>query len=450
MSDETNAYGVTASGFAVKPLTAILSDTFARAQALFGGDVDLRSTSVLRKVLELGALEHATNWMVLDDAYDAGFVASATGDALDQLGSDLGLARAPLFASGPVTFSLGTSAPTERTFTLPLGTLVETNDAEPIRFALQAPLTLIKHAPPTGTGKATVTVQALVGGTLGNIGAQRQLRLNATYAARYLAFDPTVVSATSADAFTGGEQQQEDAVYRRALYALPRTIWTAEAVRAAILAVDGVRDCLVYDPYGQLDASSARFGQACFSDNLFQIARDVCSPYFFTITVAPQPGVLWKGDGTIDGVYDEIVAAIEPIRPVSIFPTIQVADAVEVAFRVAVAAQTGRDHGTIRSAIVAAYAGYIRSLKLGDPVLAAQVTRLITETAGVVDVQDLRLRRCPPRFSEIVCGTPARFGNDSDVAAYELGCGENVTLAPREIAVAPANDSALVIGIESS
>jgi uncharacterized phage protein gp47/JayE len=450
MNGDISQYGVTAGGFVVKPLTAILSDTFARAQSLFGDDVDLRSTSVLRKILELAALEQATAWMSLDDAYDSGFTASAIGDALDQIGSDLGLARASLFAAGTATFTLGSSAPTERTFTLPIGTIVETPDTPPIRFALQAPLTLVKHNPPTGSESADGSVQALVAGPSGNIGAGRTMALNATYAARYLAFDPSLVTAKNANALSGGELFADDASYRRALYSLPRTVWTAEAVRAVILALDGVRDVLVYDPYGSLDSAAPAFAQDCFSEASFQTARDVCSPYFFTITVAPNPGVLWQGDGTIGGVCDEIVAAIAPIRPASIFPTIAQADSVEVAFRATIVVEVGVDTGSVASAIVAAYGQYIDSLRLGDAVLAAQVTRLVTEISGVDDVRDLRLRRCPPRFSEIVCGAPAKFGDDSDVAAYELGCGENVTLASREIAVVPANNAALAIGFSTS
>ena len=57
-------YGVTPSGFVVKPFTEILNAKLARATELFGPDVDLRSTSALRKMLDVehrrsGALEGA-------------------------------------------------------------------------------------------------------------------------------------------------------------------------------------------------------------------------------------------------------------------------------------------------------------------------------------------------------------------------------------------------------
>src|SRR5580704_489271 len=84
-------YGVTRQGFIVKPFQTILSDAFARAQQLFGPDIDLRSSSAIRKVVELSSLDAALLWMALDDVYHSGFTSTASGDALDLLGADLGL-----------------------------------------------------------------------------------------------------------------------------------------------------------------------------------------------------------------------------------------------------------------------------------------------------------------------------------------------------------------------
>src|SRR5271156_4209773 len=84
-------YGVTTQGFIVKPFQAILSDAFTRARQLFGSDIDLRSSSTIRKVIELGCLDAALLWMALDDVYHSGFTSTASGSALDLLGSDLGL-----------------------------------------------------------------------------------------------------------------------------------------------------------------------------------------------------------------------------------------------------------------------------------------------------------------------------------------------------------------------
>ena len=65
---DTVDYGVTDQGFIVKPFQSILNDAFARAQLLFGPDIDLRSSSSLRKLLELTSLEDALLWMRLDSS----------------------------------------------------------------------------------------------------------------------------------------------------------------------------------------------------------------------------------------------------------------------------------------------------------------------------------------------------------------------------------------------
>jgi hypothetical protein len=82
---------------------------------------------------------------------------------------------------------------------------------------------------------------------------------------------------------------------------------------------------------------------------------------------------------------------------------------------------------------------------LGEGVLYAQVMRLLVEIPGVSNVQNLRLRRCPPRFGEIVCGPPARFGDDTDIAAIEAPCGGDIALAPREVAAFAADSPLLEI-----
>jgi len=432
-------YGVTDRGFIVKPLQAILNDAFARAKLLFGTDVDLRSSSSIRKLLELTSLEDALSWMQLDDVYHSRFLASAAGSALDLLGSALGRDRQHLSTQGAAQLKLTAAAPANALFTLPPGTIVETAPpspgADPIRFRLLAKLSLVKHNPPDGSEQATAAVAAIVPGPSGNIAANTLSRLNPTFAARYLNLNPSFVQVTNPSPMSGGEQYNNDATYRRQLFALPRSLWTVDAVREIILALDGVRDALVYDPYGGLDKATPPFAGFCFSDDAFQAPRELCNPYFFSISVAPNPGVLWESSGDIVGLKDQVLAAIEPIRPISIFPTLSIADIVQVAFRAQLTLGPGVDSGSILAGARVNVAAYVDSLRLGDAVLYAQVIRILTEMPGVLNVQELRLRRCPPRFGEIVCGRPAKFGNDATITAIEAPCGGDLTLAPREVAV---------------
>ena len=108
------SFGVTTAGFVPKPFARLLAERLTMARAILGDDVDLTSTSVLRKLLEISALEDARTWAALAAMYDNSFVATAAGSALGVLGAELGLPRPFLEASGSVTLTL--------TGTLPSGT----------------------------------------------------------------------------------------------------------------------------------------------------------------------------------------------------------------------------------------------------------------------------------------------------------------------------------------
>lgn len=439
MSSDTVSYGLTGQGFIVKPFQAILADAFSRAQLLFGPDIDLRSSSMIRKLLELTALEDALSWMQLDDVYNSAFVATASGQALDRLGTDLGLDRSYLQATGMATFKLVSTAPVNCIFTLPPGTLVDTAPAgpgqDPIRFRLGSKVSLVLHSPADGSEQVQSGITAVLPGVSGNIGQNLLSAIDPDFAARYLSFNPALVTVSNSTPFSGGDQNEDDTSYRSRLYALPRSLWTVDAVQQTVLALDGVRDALVNDPYGGLDKAALPFGEFCFNDQQFQASRDLCNPYFFTITVAPQPGVLWETSGALVGLQDQILQAIQPIRPISIFPQLAVADIVQIALRVQLTLSPGADSGAVLAAAESGVGAYIAALRLGDAVLYAQVLRVLAEIPNVLNVQNLRLRRCPPRFGEIACGPPARFGNDADISAIEAPCGGDLTLAPTEVAV---------------
>ena len=97
-STGADRFGITTSGFVPKPFARLLAEKLGLARMLMGADLDLRSGSVIRKLLEVSALEDARTWAALATMYDNGFVVTATGDALGRLGDELGLARPHLEA----------------------------------------------------------------------------------------------------------------------------------------------------------------------------------------------------------------------------------------------------------------------------------------------------------------------------------------------------------------
>ena len=146
-------YGVTPAGFVVKPFADILNAKLDLARSAFGPDVDLRSTSALRKILDIASAEDQEHWKALEGGYYANFIATATGDALDVLGDDLGQQRGTQLATGQVTFTLANEAP-GRNYILPIGTLVETAASVPpapvVRFRTTDTV-ILSSAQKTGT-----------------------------------------------------------------------------------------------------------------------------------------------------------------------------------------------------------------------------------------------------------------------------------------------------------
>jgi uncharacterized phage protein gp47/JayE len=416
-------YGVTPSGFVVKPFTEILNDKLTLAQSLFGPDVDLRSTSALRKMLDVASIEDQEHWKALEGAYYANFISTAMGDALNLLGDDLGLQRDNQQAAGQATFTLAGEAP-GRIYILPVGTLVETA-APAIRFRTGETATLSSFQK-----TATVGATAVVSGSTGNIAASAITQINPFYAAHYLSLGSATIAATNAAAFTGGELLIDDETYRARLLRLPRNLFTVEAVSAAVLNVDGVRDCKLSDPLGGVDVSLSIFNSFVFDRRRFGQARFLGTPYFFDVLVAPQPGYAWDTIGSVTGLHDTVVAAVDAVRPIGVFPNIRLANAVVVGVRASVITSPGMDSVAVDAALKNTFEQRVAGLGLGGAVLASEVIRDFMNIAGVIDVQNLHLRRYPPIFGSIIFGDREQFQN----VAIETDLGANLSLTANEIA----------------
>lgn len=415
--------GVTPAGFVVKPFTEILNAKLDLARSLFGPDIDLRSTSALRKILDIASAEDQEHWKALEGAYYANFISTATGDALDPLGEDVGFQRENQKAIGQVTFTLAGEAP-GRNYTLPIGTLVET--ATPvIRFRTTESATLS-----SAQKTATVTANAVLPGPSGNVASSAIVQIVPLYAAHYLSLGTATVEATNAAPFTGGEKLLDDETYRASLLRLPRNLFTVQAVRAAVLNVDGVRDCRVSDPLGGVDVSLSIFGTFVFDRRRFGQARFLGTPYFFDVLVAPQAGFAWETIGGVTGLRDAVAKAVDAVRPIGIFPNIRLANAVVVGVRANIITRPGMDAVAFSAALKGAFEQRVAGLGLGGAVLASEILRDFMNVAGVVDVQNLHLRRYPPTFGSIVFGDREQFQG----AVIEADLGANLLLTSSEIA----------------
>ena len=422
MADQ-DEFGVTADGFVLKGIDRIIADQQSRAQAMFGADVDLTSGSALRKVLDAVAWDAHELWRGLETQYYANFVTTATGPSLDLLGTDLGIARRNRQAAGQVVLTLTDGEPS-RAYALPQGTVIETVTSPALSFRTSAPVTLSQGQP-----AATVTVQATGRGPAGNLPANQQLRISPGWAALYLNLGTATVTPANPQAFAGGELAEADAGYRVRLLGVPRTVWTADSLLAQVLDTDGVRDAAIFDPLGGVDVSQSYFNTFLFGQRAFSLQRQLGSPYYFDIVVATEPGWPWTtSGGTVPGVFDTLLETVRQWRPVSIFPNITQADEVDIGIRATLVIQSGHDQDAIQGQILAALHDAVDKLPLGRGVLYSDAMLLARTVPGVLDVQNLHLRRNPPLFGGINF-SGAVFGQ-----SVELGIGENVGLAPDEVA----------------
>lgn len=425
-------FGVTEEGFIIKGFDTILSESRNRASQMFGTDVDLTPTSPLRKILEVAAAEDAELWKRMEDLYYSNFISTAIGSSLDMLGEDLGVQRQLLFAQGEVTFKINNPLPGRR-YTLPQGTIVVTAPPDVEKFYTTVEQTLTAE-----TRTATVPVQAFKRGPTGDIKKGEIVGIDPDYLLHYIKLSGSTAIEVTNNAdfgihpfFASGKDNEGDEDYRARLLGFPRTMWTSESVRRAALAVDGVIDVLLFDPLGGVDVSQSFFNLFNFNQRLFSGERSLGEPYFFNIIVAHEAAWPWRtqGEGAVKGIYEHVSSAVDRVRPIGIHPNIIEADHIEVGVQATVVIEPGKDPQSLLASIKQRIAADIGALKLGGNVLFSQVMRAFVEQPGVVDVQNMHLRRCPAAFGRIT------FGNvPFQTTVLEMAVGENLVMGPTEIA----------------
>jgi hypothetical protein len=452
------AFGVTAEGFVPKPFARLLAEKLALARGLFGDELDLGSGSAIRKLLEVSALEDARAWAALAGMYDNLFVVSAGGEALSRLGDELGLARPFLEARGRVRLRLDGDLPAGRTaITLPRGARLLSSGGH--HAALDEPVTLS-----AAERQREVTVTAFYPGPGHNLNPAQEaggafpqrldqlnfvdVKLAGLLAARQAALDagsPFDVLVEHEQPLAGGELRWPDARYRDMLLRAPRSIWTVDAVRLAASLVPGVRQVQVQDGRGGLDINQSIFGNFSFIERLFGTERDLGSPYYFSVLVAPTDAAIWEGP---DGLRAAVEAAMENLRPIGIFPRVEQAEEVFVGVGADLVLRGLPLPSGTRAAINASPAAvalkarllervrrYIADLPFGEPVRAAEMLWALMNEPGVADVRGLTLLRYPPGF------IPGATG----AAPTVFDCGQNVDLRANQIAVFVDDPSRLAI-----
>lgn len=416
-------YGVTPAGFVPKPVSRLVDEHLAAARVLFGASVDLTSGSALRKLCELMALSDARLWETQQLMFRATSASTAVGDALSAHGAQLGIPRPFLRARTSITFVLTSDLPAGTTSVhLPLGTRVRTPGGAD--FFLTDPVTLTSAA-----RRQSVGVRSFLPGPGGDVdpgtdGTQKIDRFHPDDSrpaeARALPAGLLVIEHTQAA--TGGAELLDDESYRALLLDVPRNVWSADALRLAVLRVPGVRQAVVHDGYGGLDIDHTIFGNVSFFERLFSQERDLGSPYFVTVMVAPDVGAVWEGP---QGLLARVRSALDAVRPVGILPAITPVTEVFVGMQATVytAGVPTAGHEALVQRVRSRLDRYVGALEIGEPVRFSEFVWAVMEEPGVADVKDLRLRRSPAL--EQVSAAADVLDPGADVA---IGAGEVATL----------------------
>jgi hypothetical protein len=446
-STGSGSYGLGDAGYVAKPYARLVAEGLSHARALMGQEIDAGPGSVIRKIIEMTAIEQARTYALLGQAVDDLTVPTARGSGLDRLGEELGLPRPFNAATGSVTIQLtGALSAGVTELLVPAGARMLTPGGHHAALTQSARLT-------AGSSTATLTADAFYPGPEHNFDpAQASQKLStwnpADEAVEQIAAEARrrgsgtpleqVVSITHAQAFTGGDMRWSDERYRWLLLRAPRSLWTARAIELAASRVPGVREVKVIDRYGGLDVDMSIFGNFSFAERVFGSERDLVTPYLFTILVAPTAAAIWTGP---DGLAAQISSMIEDLRPIGIFPEIREAQEIYVGLRANIVVRglplPSGDRASVNASstavafkqrLIERCRAYVDRLAFGEPVSPAKLSWALMGEPGVVDVRNLHLVRYPqpPHLLDFSAATPA--------GVQVLGCGDAVQPGSDQIA----------------
>ena len=444
----SDGFGITESGFLAKPFAQLLTEKLSLAQMLFGNDIDISSGSSIRKLLEISALEEARMWAALDAAYDNSYVTTATGEALSKLGAELGISRPHMEARGTVKLTLAAALPGGiNSLTIPRGSRMTTSGGhqvatdETVTLSAQGQSAVIKvvafypgpeHNLDPNAVDGTAHPQKINDWMRGDSSLEEMVHVETLAGKTMVTIDHTAPLA-------GGENYWSDTRYRQLLLRAPRSVWTIEAIETAVSLVPGVRQVRVYDGRGGLDINQSIFGNFNFIERVFSAERDLGSPYYFSVLVAPTPAAIWDGP---TGLQKAVETVIEDLRPVGIFPQVTSAQEVGIGIKGTTVVNYPLPNGTraqinasqaaiaLKNRIYDLVRNYIESLKIQDPVRHYEVSYAILSDPAVVDVQDLHLIQYPPGFDGFDLSQAV-----SATAVTTFNPGQNVQLGADQVPV---------------
>lgn len=224
------------NGFVKKEYADILNDMTAKAQQVFGADINTSASTPLGIILRIFAWFLSICWDTAELVYNSGFVNKAEGVQLDNLGTNVGLQRNP---AAPAYVTLA--------FTGTPGAVIETeaefSTTDDTHFELIEDVTLDTSG--NGSGQAV----SMDTGSYTNVGANT--------ITEQVAPDDAINSVNNPAAATGGADLEDDYSFRNRMITASEGSGkaTANAILTALLGTTAVRSAsVVFNRTMQTDA----------------------------------------------------------------------------------------------------------------------------------------------------------------------------------------------------
>lgn len=223
-------YGVTQTGFRLKPREAIVADMEANARVLFGPGINLSAKSPLGILIGLISWPLSLVWLALQGIYNSAYVDTATGQSLDNVVKYIGTKR--MDAVKAVQVILITGVPGTL---VPSGFTVETGSEPPLGFAV------MESKPVGADGTLELKAECLTAGAVGNVPPGTITRIKNPIAGVNTVTN-TSITTKGLDRETDRELRER---YRRSVAKGGAS--TIDAMIAALLDVPGVLDAIVIE-----------------------------------------------------------------------------------------------------------------------------------------------------------------------------------------------------------
>ena len=358
---------------------------------------DTNIGSVSRTLIETVGREISTLYNEMEVAYNAGFIDTASGNALDMVVSILGIQRkSAQFATGTVTFSRRNAG---QESSIPRGTRVSTRASDPKNVKIYE--TTMGVTIPKGVNETEIPIKALTPGEAGMTDFETITALETPI----IGVD-SVINKKPTN--IGTERETDDELRARAkATVLSAGKATPEAIRNAVLSIPGVRG----------------------------------------VTIKEMPnGIPGELDVIIDGLdltdkntptYQRVKETIDTVRPAGIHVNIKSTDTVRVNIRLYLRLsdilRTDEEVEEIIKKIRTRINRHIGGLNAGSNLIRNRIISSIFEIKDVYNIDDFQIitRKFDYKSGTLIEDTHKRLEpktQDINIGQYERAKAENIEI----------------------